>query len=199
MNARQMELPGPGQPVGAGAFAAPALSVAEGLMGCVLCREVDGKTLRWPITETEAYDGPEDKASHARSGRTGRTSVMFGPAGICYVYLCYGVHWLLNIVTGPEGYPGAVLIRGAGEVNGPGRLTKALSVTGELNRKAATPDSGLWIENSRNASAPAFLRTPRIGVAYAGPDWGNRPYRFIRKDRLHAAARARMVPPCQSP
>lgn len=188
-----MHLPDNMGPVSGASLEAPTLLVAERLLGCQLCRRIGGTVLKWPITETEAYDGAEDKASHARSGRTKRTEVMFGPAGIWYIYLCYGVHWLLNIVTGPEDYPGAVLLRGAGEVNGPGRLTKAMAIDGTLNRTPAGPETGLWIEAGAPLASREMVRTPRIGVAYAGPDWGNRPYRFIRKDRLHAAAKARKV------
>jgi DNA-3-methyladenine glycosylase len=166
-------------------FERPVLEVARDLLGCRLCRRVDGRTLCWQVTETEAYDGPEDKACHAHKGRTGRTEVMFGAAGVWYVYLCYGVHWMLNIVTGPEEYPAAVLIRGAGELNGPGRLTRALAITGELNRKPAGRESGLWLEEGRPVAPQAILTAPRVGVDYAGPDWSSRHYRFI-------------APPCPS-
>ena len=143
------------------------------------------RTVRWQITETEAYDGPDDKACHAHKGRTGRTEVMFGPAGIWYVYLCYGVHWMLNIVTGPEDYPAAVLIRGAGSLYGPGRLTRALAISGELNRQPASLATGLWIEHGDPVEAQAVLTAPRVGVDYSGPDWSQRHYRFI-------------APPCPS-
>ena len=166
-------------------FERPVLEVARDLLGCRLCRRLGDRTLRWQITETEAYDGPEDKACHAHKGRTGRTEVMFGPAGVWYVYLCYGVHWMLNIVTGPEDYPAAVLVRGAGSLHGPGRLTRVLAITNALNRRPATPANGLWIEQGQVVPPDSVLTTPRIGVAYAGPDWAQRPYRFI-------------APPCPS-
>jgi DNA-3-methyladenine glycosylase len=166
-------------PLPCGFFNRAAPEVARALLGCRLCRRVDGATLCWRITETEAYDGPDDRASHARAGRTARTEVMFGPPGIWYVYLCYGVHWLLNIVTGPVDYPAAVLIRGAGGVRGPGRLTRAMKVDGGLNRQHASPASGLWIEPGPPPAEAAIRTTPRIGVDYAGPDWAMRPYRFL--------------------
>ncbi|MGC9453016.1 MAG: DNA-3-methyladenine glycosylase [Oceanipulchritudo sp.] len=160
----------------------PVPEVARGLLSCRLCRRVGDRILRWQITETEAYDGPEDKACHAHKGRTQRTDVMFGPAGVWYVYLCYGMHWMLNLVTGPEDYPAAVLIRGAGELHGPGRLTRALDITGALNRKPAARSSGLWIEPGEKTGDDRIRATPRIGVDYAGTDWAKRPYRFVREN-----------------
>lgn len=168
-------------------FDRPTLEVASGLLNCRLCRRHGEQVLKWQITETEAYDGPEDRASHARAGQTPRTAVMFGPSGTWYVYLCYGVHWLLNIVTGPPGFPAAVLIRGAGEIHGPGRLTRALSIGGDLNKCPAVSSSGLWIEKGDPVKPEAVVAKPRVGVAYAGEDWGNRPYRFIPEHRVKAA------------
>ena len=170
-------------------FQRPTLGVAADLLSCCLCRNIDGEIRRWQITETEAYDGPEDKACHAHKGRTQRTEVMFGPAGIWYVYLCYGVHWMLNVVTGPVDFPAAVLIRGAGELHGPGRLTKALQIDGSLNRTSAVDGDHLWIERGLTVEAEAIASTPRIGVHYAGPDWAQRLYRFIPHERLDLARR----------
>ena len=157
----------------------PTLDVARDLIGCRLCREMDGQVIRLPITETEAYDGPEDRACHAFKGRTQRTEVLFGPAGIWYVYLCYGIQWMLNVVAGPDDYPAAVLIRGAGEFDGPGKLTKALRITGAQNQMPVSPDSALWIEEGLPIPDEKIQRTPRIGVNYAGPDWSKRRYRFV--------------------
>lgn len=159
-------------------FNQPTLTVARELIGSRLCRNLDGTVLRYRITETEAYDGPDDRASHARSGPTPRSAVMFGPAGIWYVYLCYGIHWLLNIVTGPESYPAAVLIRGTEPVSGPGRLTKALAINGDFNHLPVSPESALWIEPGEPVDPARVSASARIGVAYAGPDWSQRPYRF---------------------
>jgi len=157
----------------------PVLELAPQLLGQYLVRKVDGEATRYLISEVEAYDGEQDKACHASKGRTPRTAVMYGPAGHWYVYLCYGVHWLLNIVTGPEDYPAAILIRGLGSVAGPGRLTKALRVDGALNKQPVCPESGLWLEfNERRSDAMPWKSGPRIGVNYAGPDWASRPYRF---------------------
>lgn len=132
------------------------------------------------ITETEAYDGPDDRASHASRGRTARTEAMFGSPGRFYVYLCYGLHFMLNIVTGPEDYPAAVLIRGVLGFNGPGKLTHALKIDKNLNAQRASVRSGLWFEDRGFAVEKSFIeKTPRVGVAYAGPVWSQKPYRFI--------------------
>ncbi len=163
-------------------FARPALDAARELLGKNLCRRLDGRIIRLPLTELEAYVGPEDRACHARRGKTQRTAVMFGPPGHWYVYFCYGVHWMLNIVTGPKGFPAAVLIRGAGDISGPGRLTKALSISKEQNTLPASPAAGLWIEdNGARVPESRVERAPRVGVAYAGSGWAARPYRFIWK------------------
>lgn len=165
-----------------GAYFASAdtVAIARELIGCKLCRRLeDGSIARWVLTQTEAYDGPQDKACHAHKGRTGRTEVLFGRAGHCYVYLCYGVHWLLNIVTGPVDYPAAVLIRGAGAVMGPGRLTRALEIDKTLNTQPLGGASGIWVEAPAEPVDPSrVVAAARIGVAYAGEDWANRPYRF---------------------
>jgi DNA-3-methyladenine glycosylase len=170
----------PHLPLSADFFARPTLSVAADLLSCTLCRQLGNEIICHQILETEAYDGPDDKASHAHRGETPRASVMFGPPGVWYVYLCYGVHWLLNIVTGPESYPAAVLIRGVAGTSGPGRLTRQLNVNGAHNRLPATPEHGLWIAKGAELDPSCIQRTPRIGVGYAGPDWANRPYRFVR-------------------
>ncbi len=167
------------RPLARAFFERPALVVARELLGCRLCRRRDGRIQRWPITETEAYIGPEDRACHAHRGRTPRTAVMFGPPGVWYVYFCYGMHWMLNIVTCEEGHPAAVLLRGAGPCAGPGRLTRALGITGALNGRPAARPSGLWIEPGEPVPDSAVAVGPRIGVAYAGPDWSQRPYRFV--------------------
>ena len=129
------------------------------------------------ITETEAYLGPHDLACHAARGRTARTEIMYGPPGSLYVYFVYGMHWMLNVVTGPEGYPAAVLIRGAGDIAGPARLTRVLEITGALNGKQAAPESGLWFETGEGAQP--VTATPRIGVDYAGLRWSARKLRFV--------------------
>lgn len=163
-------------------FEQETLQVARSLLGKYCVRAYGGKHIAYKITEVEAYDGPSDRASHAHRGRTDRNDVMFGPAGVWYVYLVYGMHWMLNIVTGPINYPAAVLFRGVLEngepIIGPARLTKRLHIDRRLNGKAATISSGLWIED-RGERVPHYRvrRTPRIGVGYAGA-WAKKPYRF---------------------
>ncbi len=162
-------------------FARPALQVAKELLGKHLVRQVDGERIAVMIDETEAYVGPHDLACHASRGLTPRTAVMFGPPGFWYVYFCYGMHWMLNIVTERNGYPAAVLLRGAGEWNGPARLTKALRIDKQLNATRAEPAAGLWIEDWGIVTLPRRIeRTPRIGVDYAG-QWAAKPYRFLLK------------------
>jgi len=110
---------------------------------------------------------------------TRRNATMFGPAGHWYVYLCYGMHWMLNIVTGAAGLPAAVLIRGAGAHLGPGRLTRALGIDRAFDGSPAVRPSGLWIEASGIRVPPRLVaRTPRIGVGYAGA-WAEKPLRFV--------------------
>lgn len=131
------------------------------------------------ITEVEAYDGFEDKASHASRGKTDRNQVMFGEAGRFYVYFTYGMHWLLNIVTGKENYPAAVLIRGVEGVSGPARLTKKLKIGKRFNGLKAVPKNGLWFEDRGvKIESSRIKRTPRVGVDYAGK-WAGKLYRFL--------------------
>jgi len=152
---------------------------ARDLLGKYLVRTDEGRQSAWMITEVEAYDGECDQACHARFGRTPRSEVLYRAGGIWYVYLCYGVHEMLNLVVGPEGWPAAVLIRGVDGITGPGRLTKALGIDRKLNGKAANADTGLHLED-RGMCVPAGLikRTPRIGIDYAGEVWAAKPWRF---------------------
>ena len=198
-------------------FNRPADKVAQDLLGKFLVRSV--KPLRGHgasrevvaiITETEAYMGPEDKACHAYRGRTKRNEPMFGPAGHWYVYFCYGMHWMLNIVTGPKGYPAAVLIRGiivsksrhtasepkpcnthdrecckvlhGKKLAGPGKLTKFLKIDKKFNGKIADKKTGFWIEDLGFQIQRSRIRKgPRVGVDYAG-EWARKPYRYWIED-----------------
>ncbi|HTU26747.1 MAG TPA: DNA-3-methyladenine glycosylase [Pirellulales bacterium] len=176
-------------------FARPALVVARELLGKYLVRSGAGVTMVARIHETEAYIGPHDLACHAAKGHTPRTAVMFGPAGFWYVYFIYGIHWMLNVVTEAEGYPAAVLLRGAGEWHGPARLTKAMSIDRQLNGQPAAVSSGLWIEDRGDAVPRRQIRrTPRIGVDYAG-DWAAKPYRFVLSPDRPAASRRQLSGP----
>lgn len=165
-------------------FNRPTFAIAKELLGCFLCRQIGKKTIRLKITEVEAYDGSRDRASHASRGKTVRNAVMFGEAGKFYVYFTYGMHWMLNIVTGPIGYPAAVLIRGTREVNGPARLTKFLKIDKNFNGKSATQKTGLWFEDRKEKINPENIKkAPRIGVDYAGPVWSKKPYRFLLSEK----------------
>jgi DNA-3-methyladenine glycosylase len=154
---------------------------ARALLGKFLVRRhADGRIEARMITETEAYDGEHDLACHARAGRTARTAVMYEPGGVWYVYLCYGIHEMLNLVVGPRDRPAAVLIRGVEGAPGPGRVTKALGIDRSLNARPAAPASGLWIEDRGVCVARSRVQvTPRIGVDYAGPEWAAKPWRFV--------------------
>lgn len=157
-------------------YAQSADVAAPGLLGKLLCRRLGRKVVRLRITETEAYCGEADTACHARRGRTARTAVMYEAGGRTYVYLCYGMHEMLNIVTGPEGSPEAVLVRGVEGHAGPGRLTRALDITRALNRENLLESKRLWIED--DGSSPPFIASPRIGIAYASAEDRARLWRF---------------------
>jgi len=149
-----------------------AVSLARRLLGRHLVR-------RRPGAEVEAYCGERDLACHARIGRTRRTEVLYAAGGVWYVYLCYGVHEMLNLVVGPEDWPAAVLIRGVDGIAGPGRLTRALGIDRRLNGAPASEASGLWLEERGGPPARSrVVASPRIGVDFAGPVWSRKPWRF---------------------
>jgi len=166
----------------------PTLEVARDLIGCRLVHEIDGARRTGRIVETEAYDGPKDAASHAHRGLTRRNAPMFGPPGHAYVYLIYGIHHCLNLVTMEQGYPAAVLVRAlepegaVGPCHGPGRLTRALGIDLSHNGLDLTGPP-LYVE-PRRGPPPSIATTPRIGVAYAGR-WASRPWRFVERTSRH--------------
>ena len=165
-------------------FDRSALVVGRELLGKFLVRRRRGREVALPVTELEVYDGFKDRASHAFWGKTARNQVMFGDAGHLYVYLVYGMHWMLNVTVGPSGYPAAILIRGAGDIRGPGKLTATLGIDKRQNGTSALPASGLWFEY-RGVRVPDELveKTARIGISYAGNVWAKKPYRFLLKER----------------
>lgn len=169
------------------------VALARGLLGRHLVRRfTDGREEARMIVEVEAYDGERDLACHARAGRTKRTDIMYGPGGHWYVYLCYGIHEMLNLVVGPRDYPAAILIRGVEGAIGPGRVTRALAIDRRLNGAPATvAGSGLWLED-RGVRVPAraIQATPRIGVDFAGPIWTAKPWRFTFDPRVLSSPRA---------
>lgn len=161
-----------------------AVGCARWLLGKYLVRQRSpGEVEARLVTEVEAYDGEQDLACHARAGRTARTEVLYAAGGVWYVYLCYGIHEMLNLVVGPADWPAAVLIRGVAGLRGPGRLTKQLGIDRRLNRAPAVPASGLWLED-RGVVVPrgAVTATPRVGVDYAGEIWARKPWRFVISD-----------------
>ena len=163
-------------------FNRPTLTVARSLIGKYVVREIDGRIFAGKILEVEAYVGPQDKACHASKGRTQRTEVLFGPPGVAYVYLIYGMYHCLNVVTEREEFPSAVLIRAIeidGElIDGPGRLCRALEIDRRLNRVDLTTGESLWFEDRGVLVKRGDVGThPRVGVDYAG-EWAKKPWRF---------------------
>ena len=157
-------------------FKQDVLIVAPQLIGKILVRRFeDGTVLRSRITETEAYRGEEDLACHARKGRTPRTEVLYMEGGTIYVYLIYGMYWLINFVTGPSDHPQAALIRGVEEIYGPGRLTRHLGIDKSFNKDHIAESDRIWVEN--DGYPVKYSSKPRIGVPYAG-DWAEMPWRF---------------------
>jgi DNA-3-methyladenine glycosylase len=177
----------------------PTLTVARELLGMRLVRILDGVRLSGIITETEAYVGEEDLGCHAKAGKTPRTTVMYGRAGIAYIYFTYGMHWLLNVVTEAEGFPAAVLIRAiepregvevirarrnGRDLNGPGKVTQALRVDGSLNHSDLTaPASGLWIEAGEPFPNSRVTIGARVGLYSVPEPWKSIPWRFRIKNQ----------------
>lgn len=155
------------------------LEVARELVGKVLVHQTAEGTLRLRISETEAYCGEADTACHAHKGRTKRTEVLYRKAGTVYIYLCYGMHWLLNIVTGEAEDPQAVLIRACVDAPGPGKLTKKLGITGELNQSSVLDSRELWIED--DGFVCAVETDTRVGIGYASREDQDRLWRFKLK------------------
>jgi DNA-3-methyladenine glycosylase len=204
-------------------FSRPSAELAPDLLGLWLLRtELDGTSSGGPIVETEAYGGPEDEASHARFGRTRRNQVMFGPPGHAYVFLVYGMHHLLNVVSESDGHAGAVLVRAVRPLlgidrlrarrgraverperlaAGPARLSQALGVDLELDGADLSVPGALWIAHPgtgrlSEARAHGILRGPRVGIGYAGPEWRTRSWRFgLAED----PALSRPFPPLLAP
>lgn len=175
------------------------VQVARDLIGKTLVRQEGGGRISGLIVETEAYRGEEDLACHCRAGRTPRTEIMYGPPGRAYVYLIYGMYWLLNIVTEREGDPGAVLIRAvvplegqeiiAGRragmsrenwTNGPGKLSQALNITGDLNGLGVYSSAGpLFIEEGKPVPPEAIKSGPRVGLDSVPEPWQSKAWRFM--------------------
>lgn len=185
-----------------------ARKVARLLLGAVLVREIDGQRVSGMIVETEAYTSTSDMASHAKVGKTQRNMPMWEAPGFAYVYLTYGMHWLLNVVCEPEGQAAAVLIRGVQPLeglhlieqnragvprknwtNGPARLTKAFGITGADNRVSMThPASKLWIETGDSIPDEQVRKGARIGLGKNVPEpWLSIDWRWWIADNPHVS------------
>lgn len=172
--------------------------VARDLLGMRLVRQIGKERISGIIAETEAYRGEEDLACHARHGKTPRTEVMYGEAGRAYIYFTYGMHWLLNVVTGETGFPAAVLLRIIQPVegtaliaanrsgrpesewcNGPAKMCQALAITGTMNGIDLTgKDAGLWIEEAQAVPDARVSTAKRIGIESVPEPWKSIPWRF---------------------
>lgn len=158
----------------------PAYKLAPLLVGKLLCRNIQGNILKYRITETECYYTEKDTACHAHKGKTNRTKILYEPGGVAYVYLCYGIHNLLNVVCGEKDVPQAVLIRGIEGHNGPGKLTKALNIDRSFNGEDLINSNSLWLED--DGFKAKINKTKRIGIDYASEKDRNRLWRYIIKD-----------------
>jgi len=166
------------------------VTVARDLLGKILVHRIDGQERMGRIVEVEAYLGPSDLAAHTSKGLTARTRAMFGPPGHIYVYLVYGMHHCMNVVTEPEGTGTAVLLRAlepvaglSNNTNGPGRLCKAMGIDLSHYGHDLCSDA-LFIAQARAVEDADIVERPRIGVDYAG-EWAAKPLRFyIRGNRF---------------
>lgn len=168
-------------------FSQDTLDIAQNLLGKIIVSKIDGQTRKGRIVETEAYIGSDDLACHARFGRTKRTETMYAPAGRAYIYLCYGIHELLNIVTDKEGSPAAVLIRRIEPLTekdpklksyGPGNLTRYLNISRRENNLDLISSKILFLEDDDFATDSLSIKTgKRVGVSYAG-EWADKLWRF---------------------
>lgn len=187
----------------------PALELAPALLGAILVRELDGVRLAGRIVETEAYPGGEDLGSHSRGGRrTRRNGAMFLAGGHLYVYLIYGLHHCVNVVSGVEGAGEAVLLRGIEPVDGvelmrrhrgesigdrdlcrgPGRLAAAFAIDRSLDARPLGRPSGIWLESG--SAVERIERTPRIGLGAVGR-WADRPWRYLDPSSRHVSGPTR--------
>jgi DNA-3-methyladenine glycosylase len=160
-----------------GFFIRDVLDVAPELPGKILVVRLPDLSLgRFQIKEVEAYRGEEDKACHAFRGRTPRTEIMYHEGGRLYIYFIYGMHWMLNIVTGNVDDPQAVLLRGVENYPGPGRLTRSLGIDRSFYGEDLVISERIWVEDT--GIIPVVNTGTRIGVEYAGEYWKSKPWRY---------------------
>jgi len=173
-----MELTGKNRRIDTSFYTRDVLEVAPEMPGKYLVvRGEGGSLVRHMITEVEAYRGTEDLACHASKGKTNRTEVMFRRGGHLYIYLIYGMYWMLNIVTGQEDNPQAILIRGVENYSGPGKLTRGIGIDRTWYGIDLTVSDHVWLEGP---GQPVIVSTsPRIGIDYAGEPWKSKPWRFF--------------------
>ena len=160
-------------------FSRDVLKVAPELIGKIVVRCFPvGNIVRYRITETEAYRGEEDLACHASKGRTDRTEVMYDKGGKLYIYLIYGMYWMMNIVAAGKNQPQAALIRGVQGFDGPGKLTCAMGIDKGFYGEDLVKSDRIWITES--GINPKIITTSRIGIEYSG-EWKEKPWRFVIK------------------
>lgn len=165
-------------------FKSGAHDVAQRLIGCRLCvKQPDNAVKKLVICETEVYFGEADTACHASKGRTKRTEPLYHEGGTIYVYLCYGMHWLINIVTGAEDDPQCVLIRACKGYGGPAKLTKYLGIDKRFNMSNIACDGSIWIEPADDMGKYELIACERVGIGYASPEDQKRPWRFVLKPK----------------
>ena len=163
-------------------FQRDVLKVAPELLGKILLRRFRKNLVsHFQITEVEAYRGTKDLACHASKGKTLRTQIMFDQGGKIYVYLIYGIHWMLNVVTGDENDASAILIRGLNDIYGPGKVGNVLQLDKSFYGENLSTSERIWIENSEHLAK--YTTTPRIGINYSGEPWVSKPWRFILKSQ----------------
>lgn len=163
-------------------FSLDALEIAPLLLGKTIVRMIDGERKEYIITELEVYCGENDTACHASKGKTKRTQVMYEAGGVVYVYLIYGMYWMLNFVTGTKDHPQAILIRGISGFNGPGKIGKELHLDSSFYGENLSTSNRLWVEDN-NIKIETYETGTRIGIDYATEEWRNKPWRYrIKKE-----------------
>jgi DNA-3-methyladenine glycosylase len=158
-------------------FEQDALVVAPSLLGKILVTKKNKTLKKYKITEVEVYRGEEDEACHAKKGKTKRNETMYHSGGYLYIYLIYGMYWMMNVVTGKAGHPQAVLIRGLEGLKGPGKVTRCLGIDKSYSGENLVVSDRIWIEN--NNESGSYVTLKRIGIDYAGEYWKNKLWRFV--------------------
>jgi len=158
-------------------FEKDALEVAPGILGKFLVIKKNKTLKKYKIIEIEIYRGEEDEACHAKKGKTKRNEIMYNSGGYLYVYLIYGMYWMLNIVTGKSGHPQAILIRGIEGFKGPGKVTKRLGIDKSYYGENLAVSDRIWVEDNKENIIYATLE--RIGIDYAGEQWKNKLWRYV--------------------